>query len=113
MGSYSSIKHHYHPSVDLAEYMRVNNIGLRQIARCMDVSPSTVSRILSQERKINAEIAIKLSVVVGNTAFSWLEKQILFDISQAEKFVKYERLTKIPITFESKIHSHLQHPNSL
>ncbi|MCC3703054.1 HigA family addiction module antitoxin [Rouxiella badensis] len=76
-----------HPGEIVAAAMGELDIGVRELARAMDIAPSAISRLLAKERNLSPELAIKLSVVLGSTPESWMKMQIYYSLQEAEKAV--------------------------
>jgi addiction module HigA family antidote len=65
-----------HPGKYIVErYLVPNGISRRELSRHLDVSTSTVNRMLRGVSTIDAEMALRLSKVLGKSAESWLEMQ--------------------------------------
>jgi len=63
------------------------DIGVRELARALAVSPSTASRLVSGTAALTPEMAIKLSAVLGSTPEMWMRLQAAYSLDQAEKTV--------------------------
>jgi plasmid maintenance system antidote protein VapI len=58
-------------------------------------SQKTLSAVLNGRAGISPEMAVRLSIAFNTTAESWLQQQVQYDLSQAErqrKRLKVERL---------------------
>jgi|GEM_PF-350148 len=82
-----------HPSVVIALWMKDWNIGVRRLAEAMAISPSAITRLLRGERKVSAELAIRLAVVMGETPEHWMSLQNRYDLYFANKVINREVLT--------------------
>jgi len=68
------------PGAFIAElYLTPNSISARQFAGQLGVSPSTVSRLLNGQGRINPAMAERLSKVVGRSVDSWIRLQEIQD----------------------------------
>ena len=79
-------------------------LGLTQteFAKRLLISRVTVSYILNERMNITAETAVRISIVVGGTAESWLQMQHALDIWNVEnKFKKYPELAPSISVIES------------
>lgn len=56
-------------------YMEDNDMTATELAHKLDVSPSTVSRILSCKADVTPEMALRLEKVLDRSAESWLAMQ--------------------------------------
>jgi antitoxin HigA-1 len=87
-----------HPGEFIAEtYLKPFNLSGRFLAGKLDVSPSTLNRILTQKSGISPEMALRLSKALGRSPESWLAMQDAFDLWQAKKKVKLKGVKKISI----------------
>jgi addiction module HigA family antidote len=85
-----------HPGEVLRE-LCLDPLGLtvREAAKALDVSRTTLSAILNRRASITPEMALRLSMAFDTTAESWLMQQIQYDLWRAEhrnKKLRVERL---------------------
>lgn len=72
-----------HPGeILLEEFMVPLNITARQPAKDVEIPPTGVSQIIRGNRRITADIALRLSRYFGNSAKFWLGLQNDFDIEE-------------------------------
>ena len=57
-------------------------------ANCLGVSRLTVSEILHEKRGVSAEMAVRISKVIGGTPESWLHMQEAVDLWEVEQRFK-------------------------
>lgn len=57
------------------------------MARALAIASSTASRMVSGATAVTAEMAIKLSAVIGSTPAMWLRIQAAYDLDRAAKTV--------------------------
>lgn len=89
-----------HPGEYITEfYIKEVGLSMRDIARCLDVAPSTLSRLLNCKSRVTPEMALRLSFVLGRSAQSWLNMQEYHDVWHAEQTFDSSKLT--PIKFEA------------
>ncbi len=81
-----------HPGVVIQEALDELNISLREVAKAIDIAPSTASRILTGKASLTPETAVKLAVVIGSSAEVWLQLQSAYRLAEAEKVVDITRL---------------------
>jgi len=67
----------------LATYMEPYGLSCRYLSEQLDVSPSTLSRVLKQQSGISPEMALRLSKALGRTPQSWLAMQDAYDLWHA------------------------------
>ena len=65
-----------HPGEFIKEiYITPYDISVRKVAESLDVSPSTLNRLINKESNISPEMALRLSKALGRTPESWLAMQ--------------------------------------
>ena len=87
-----------HPGEFITEvYLEPNNLSGRELAGKLDVSASTLNRILKGTSGISPEMALRLSKALGRSPESWLAMQynttMTFgrpgNTSSSKRFVKF------------------------
>ena len=78
-----------------ATYMEPFGLSCRFLAEKLDVSPSTLNRILKQQSGISPEIALRLSKALGRSPESWLSMQDAFDLWIAKKNIRLGNVQKV------------------
>lgn len=74
-----------HPGVFLREEMEAMNLSQKELAEKLDCSPSVISEILHEKRKINADFAVHLETALYSHASYWLRLQAIYDEAIARK----------------------------
>ena len=75
-----------HPGEFISEtYLAPYKFSVRALARCLQVAPSTVHRLVNGEASVSPDMAYRLSQVVGRSAESWLLMQSQYDLSVMRK----------------------------
>lgn len=75
-----------HPGEVLREeFMAPLDLSASALARALDVPPNRVTSIISAERSVTADTAIRLSRYFGTTPQFWMNLQSDFDLSHALK----------------------------
>lgn len=76
-----------HPGEVLADTVLRKDGGLSvtEFARRLGVSRVALSRVVNARAAVSAELAIRLASALGGSAESWLNMQIAYDLSQAER----------------------------
>jgi len=82
----------------MATYMEPYGLSCRYLAEQLDVSPSTLSRVLKQQSGISPEMALRLSKALGRTPQSWLAMQDAYDLWHAGKNIKLDKVHKVELT---------------
>ena len=70
-----------------AVYLEPNGLSGRELAAKLDVSPSTLNRVLTGRSGISPEMALRLAKCLGRSAESWLALQQAHDLWQAKRNV--------------------------
>ncbi|MCD9709796.1 HigA family addiction module antitoxin [Klebsiella pneumoniae] len=65
-------------------------IPAAELADKLDVSQSTLSRLLNGKTDLSYEMALRLSKVVGRSAESWVNMQTQFSLSKSRKSLAAE-----------------------
>ncbi|MCG5494771.1 HigA family addiction module antitoxin [Ectothiorhodospira variabilis] len=81
----------------LATYMEPYGLSCRYLAEQLDVSPSTLSRILKQQSGVSPEMALRLSKALGRTPQSWLAMQDSYDLWHAGRSIDLDRVHKVEL----------------
>ncbi len=69
----------------------------RELATKLDVSPSTLSRVLSGASRVSPEMALRLSKALGRSPESWLAMQNAHDLWVARQHVDLARVQRLPL----------------
>jgi addiction module HigA family antidote len=78
-----------------ATYMEPFGLSCRYLAERLDVAASTLNRILKQQSGISPEMALRLSKALGRSAESWLSMQDTYDLFEAKKGVRLNRVQRV------------------
>ena len=85
-----------HPGEFITEvYLEPNNLSGRELAAKLDVAASTLNRILKGTSGLSPEMALRLAKALGRSPESWLAMQCNYDLWQARKNVKLEKVRKV------------------
>lgn len=71
-------------------YLEPFGLSARHLAVKLQVSPSTVARVLQGRSAVSPEMALRLSCVLGRSPESWLALQAMHDLWCARKTVNLE-----------------------
>ena len=99
-----NIKNPMHPGEFLLEaFMKPFGISVKKMADELCVSQSTVSRLINKKADLTAEMAIRLSVVVGRSPESWLNMQNNYSLNRvsADKGSLLSSLKPIEFDFDA------------
>lgn len=87
-----------HPGEFIIEvYLQPYGISARELARRLDVAPSTLSRILKGRSRVTPDMALRLSKVLGRSPESWLAMQDAYDLWVARQHTNLERVSKLEL----------------
>lgn len=81
-----------------AVYLEPNGISGRELASKLDVSPSTLNRILTGRSGITPEMSLRLSKCLGRSPESWLAIQHNYDLWQAKRNVDLKDVESLKLT---------------
>lgn len=101
-----SMKNPMHPGEFLLEaFMKPFEISVKKMADGLGVSQSAVSRLINKKADLTAEMAIRLSVVVGRSPESWLNMQNNYSLNRltADKVGLLYSLKPIKFDFDGKV----------
>ncbi|MDO9317702.1 MAG: HigA family addiction module antitoxin [Gammaproteobacteria bacterium] len=79
-------------------YMEPFGLSCRYLAEQLDVSPSTLNRILKLQSGVSPEMALRLSKTLGRSPESWLAMQDGYDLWHVSKSIQLDRVQKIELT---------------
>ena len=87
-----------HPGAVLREdVLPALGISQGQLATHMGVSRLTVSELVHEKRRLSAEIAIRLAMVLRTTPETWLRMQQAVDLWEAQQDAgKFETVQPLP-----------------
>jgi len=78
-----------------ATFIQPYGLSRRYLAKKLDVSPSTLNRVLNKQSGISPEMALRLSKALGRTPESWLAMQDSHDLWVAQNSVNLDRVQKV------------------
>lgn len=73
-----------HPGEALREFLP-ENLSVSELAKRLGVSRVQLSRLLNGRAALTAEMAIRIAMLTGTSAESWLKNQMQWDLWQAEQ----------------------------
>jgi addiction module HigA family antidote len=87
-----------HPGEFITEiYLEPFGLSGRELAKRLDVSASTLSRVLSGASRVTPEMALRLSAALGRSAESWLSMQDAHDLWIARETLDLGRVRKVDL----------------
>jgi addiction module HigA family antidote len=85
-----------HPGEVLRELcLEPLGLSVTDTAKALGVARKTLSSILNGRAGISPEMAIRLSIAFDTSAESWLNQQVQYDLSRAERKRKELRVEKL------------------
>jgi len=82
-----------HPGEFISEvYLVPSGLSIRALAGKLGVTPSTLQRLIKGSHGLSPEMALRLSIVLGRSAESWLSMQRAHDLWRARKDLDLENL---------------------
>ena len=76
-------------------YLAPYGLSVRSLAESLDVSASTLTRIVNGQSGISPEMALRLSKAIGRSPESWLAMQHNYDLWQARQSTDLTGVTPI------------------
>lgn len=87
-----------HPGEFIKEvYIEELHISERVIAQKLNVSPSTLNRLINAKSSVSPEMALRLSVTLGRSPESWLAMQDKYSLWVASKEVDLKGVEKLEV----------------
>lgn len=87
-----------HPGAFISEVFLIPlNVSGRDLAARLDVSASTLSRVLSGSSRVSPEMALRLAKVLGRSPESWLAMQDAHDLWVARHRVDLGRVRPLDL----------------
>ncbi len=80
-----------------ATYMEPFGLSCRYLAEQLNVAASTLNRVLKQQSGVSPEMALRLSKALGRSPESWLAMQDAYDLWQAKKSIKLNKVSKVEL----------------
>lgn len=71
-------------------YLKPFGLGGRFLAEKLDVSPSTINRLLKKQSGVSPEMALRLSKAIGRTPESWLAMHDNYDLWQLKQKINLD-----------------------
>ncbi|MFM7708600.1 MAG: HigA family addiction module antitoxin [Gammaproteobacteria bacterium] len=81
-----------------AVYLKPHGISGRELVSMLDVSASTLNRILTGKSGVSAEMALRLAKCLGRSPESWLTLQMNYDLWVTKRQVKLSGVSQIKLS---------------
>lgn len=69
----------FHPGYYIQEIIDESRLTNEDFARLLDITPDNLTLLIMGEQKLSADIAIKLSEIIGTSINYWLNLQSTYD----------------------------------
>jgi antitoxin HigA-1 len=76
----------------LEEFMKPYELSARAIARLLNVPPNRITQLVSGERSMTADTALRLEKLFGMPAYMWMGFQVDYDESVARANNDYSHI---------------------
>ena len=76
-------------------YMDGLNIGVKQLANDLDVTPKTVSALVNGHQGISIEMALRLSKAFGTSSDIWINLQRDYDLWKVREVINLDNVRVI------------------
>lgn len=73
----------FHPGYYIKEIVEETGLSQEEFAKRLDTTPKTLSVLINGGQRLSADLAVKLSRMLGTSAQYWLNLQSIFDDVQA------------------------------
>jgi addiction module HigA family antidote len=85
-----------HPGVFIRDtYLEPFDVSVRSLAESLDVSPSTLTRVINGVSGVSPGMALRLSKALGRSPESWLAMQHNYDLWQAKESTDLTQVRKV------------------
>ena len=85
-----------HPGEFIREvYLLPHGISVRGLAESLDVSASTIARVVTGRSAVTPAMALRLAKAIGRTPESWLAIQHNYDLWQAKQSADLSGVTSV------------------
>ncbi len=75
-------------------HLEPRSLSVTELARCLNISRVTVSKIINGRAPVTADMALRLSIAFNTTAELWLGLQKQYDLWHAEHDFEQWKLAK-------------------
>ncbi len=69
----------FHPGYYIKELIDESGLTNEDFARLLDITPDNLTLLIMGEQKLSADIAMKLSEIIGTSINYWLNLQSTYD----------------------------------
>lgn len=74
-----------HPGGSVKEELDYLGLSIAEGARALGVTPKKLQKVATKQSSISPEMALRLEVVIGSTADTWLHMQTAHDLAAARQ----------------------------
>lgn len=72
------------PAAEVIKDMHMDDMSAAQLAEAIDVSPSTISRMLSGKSALTPELAVKIAAHTGGSPAVWMRMETEYRLAIAQ-----------------------------
>lgn len=76
-------------------YIEAMEMTQSEIAKCLNISPSTLSRIIAGQIDLTADMALRFERVFGRSAESWMDMQVKYSLAKGRKSLALDGVNPI------------------
>jgi len=81
-----------HPGELIKDEIKARKLNQKEVAKSLGVQPSFLSELIHGKRNVNPELAIKLEMVLGISAKTWMNLQVNYELDIVR--IKYRDFLK-------------------
>ena len=81
----------------LEECLEPLGLSITEAAAGLDITRTSLSRLIHGHTGISTEMAVRLSKAFGGSAESWLRQQMNYDLAQIQKKIRHIRVRKFEL----------------
>jgi antitoxin HigA-1 len=86
-----------HPGEMLRDELKALGISARKFAAHIGVPPNAVTEIINGERRVTAEMALRLGRAFGTSELYWMNLQSLYDAKRARATAKVDMIVPLVV----------------
>jgi len=84
-----------HPGSAIPDAMEELNVGIEEMAKALDIAPSSLQRLVTEQTSILPKMAVLLSEVIGNSPEVSMRLQDAYNLYKAEQTVNISPTTQL------------------
>ncbi|GAA0576145.1 HigA family addiction module antitoxin [Halomonas salifodinae] len=84
-------------------FMEPMGLTMTDLASALDVSVSSVSRVVNEKAEISSDMALRLSHVLGGEAESWMMMQVRHSLAEASRVFDSSDLRRLTLQADEAV----------